>query len=128
MTIAIEAGLTQDPQFGVVQTFDANSATLGEIALVEQTMYFLEIWVAGKRPGSFSDFCCFRRRALVYRETGLDTTIVGPVDTTFRRRTNAAYNVTLAGVGDNLVVTVTGADGHDLDWSGYFRTTGFQFE
>lgn len=103
-----------------VATTDATPTTAATLALSDDTAYLLTVEIVGRRTDA-AGRCCYVRRALVYREAAGAATIQGMIDTPFTRESTAGYGATLTASGNNILVQVTGAAAHAINWQVTYR-------
>jgi hypothetical protein len=103
-----------------VSTTDATLTTLATIPLLDDTVYMLEVTVAGRRTDA-ADRASYVRRASVFREATGVATLNGFVTSGFTRESDSTWNVSLTVSGNNVLVQVTGAVGKDVNWKSSHR-------
>jgi hypothetical protein len=114
------AGSERVEKTGAVRTTNATPATLFNVALTDEYVYYLDVDViardeAGAGRGYFKSF------GMVYREGG--NAVLGDVSTTFYdRNINVAVQFTVSGT--SILVEVVGVAATDISWVGTLRYQG----
>jgi hypothetical protein len=101
-----------------VQTTNATVTALKTIALADNTVYTILVFVEARRT-DVAGRSGFYRRAVVFREAAGAATLVGTVDTIGADKTSGTItaSVDVVVTGDNLVVQVTGAAAQTINWA-----------
>lgn len=102
---------------GAVQTTDASTTTAISIALADTFIYFLEVTILARDTAGV-DRALYSKKALVYREGG-GATLEGAVQdlhADVETAGAAAWDADIAVAGNNVVVSVTGANATTINW------------
>ena len=100
---------------GTVTTTDATVTTLELIAIPDDTVVIIEVFISARRTDA-EDGASYIRRASVFREAAGSATIRGTVDTTFTRESSAPWNATITVSGNNALISVTGQAANTINW------------
>jgi len=98
-----------------VQTTDATLTTIATVPLADDTAYQLTAFITGRRTNA-AGRAVYRREAAVYREAAGSAVMEGPVGTPLSRESTGGYNATIEVSGNNALIRVQGAGGHDINW------------
>jgi hypothetical protein len=107
--------------FGMLTTADAAWHTIATIPVQNNTVLMLETTVVARRTNA-AGRGAYLRKAIVYREGGGAATIQGTVDSPLTRESAAAWDVTIAVSGSNVLVKVRGAAGQTVHWKSSYVT------
>ena len=99
-----------------LSTTDATVTTIATIPIPDDTAVWIEVDVIARRTNA-ADRGKWKRGALVYRESAGAATREGSVWTPLTIKSDAAWDVDIAVSGNNALIRVTGAAGHDLNWT-----------
>ena len=100
------------------QTTTATPKDVVTIALANNTVYMLQVWITARRTDAAAR-AAYIRNACVYREAAGIATIQGTVDTQFTRESPGAalWGATIGVSGNNVTITVTGATSETVNWT-----------
>lgn len=99
----------------VVTVVGAAVTSILSIALADNTNYYLTAAIVGRRTDA-ADRAAYEREICVFRQGGGGATLQGVVATPFTRELTAAWNATLAVVGNNVEVNVNGVAASTINW------------
>ena len=108
-----------------VATTDATVTTIATIPIPDDSSVLVDVWVEVFRTNS-ADQGVFRRRAGVFRRAAGAAALEGSVDTPLTRKSvsSPTWEVTIdVDGGNNARVRVTGAVGHNLNWTCQFTVS-----
>ena len=120
--LANSTGLVEE--INSIQTTDATPSTGITIGLEDDTTYTVEAF-ASCRDGAGTERASYIRVAQAHRESGGSATLTGVTDI-FTSETDAGFDFTLAGSGNNLVATCTGKAATTCSWSIHVKYLGSQ--
>lgn len=103
------------PTADTVTTADAALTTLSAIAIPDDTVVLLTVKVVGRRTNA-ADRAAYVRRFGVFRESAGSATLIGSVQTIFSRESDSSWACNVAVSGNDALVRVQGAVGHDVNW------------
>ena len=105
-----------------VSTTDATPTTIFTLAVTDQTSNYATVKIQ-MRQDTGANRAAFERKFMYYREGG-GATLSSKVHFTFTDKTFGGYNVTISPSGNNILVQVVGAIGHNLYWTGTVEYQG----
>ena len=112
MTAAQHAALEVENN---VSTTDATVTTLVTIPIPDDTVVWIEADVIARRTNA-ADRAKYKRGALIYREAAGVAVIEGSIWTPLTIESDASWECTITVSGNNALVRITGAGGHDINW------------
>lgn len=116
-TIGATTGHVERTAAAPLTTTDATVTTLLSATLTDARVYWVRVWVAGRKDAT--DHGVWARYAVAYREGG-GATLEGAVVDHLTRETAgaAAWDVTIDTSGNDIRVRVTGAAATTIKWTG----------
>jgi hypothetical protein len=102
-------------EINTLSTNDGSVQTIATIPVPDNTVYFVDVWIIGRRTNA-ADRAGYRKRAVVYREAAGSATLQGGFDSPFTRESAGGWNASVSVSGNNFLVTVKGLVGHNVNW------------
>lgn len=99
-----------------LQTTDNTVQNISTVALADDTVYFVEAKIIGRRSAGGEGRVINVIRCAVYRAAGGAATLQGTVQQDFNKETAGGFDTDFAVSGNNLLVTVKGITGQTIDW------------
>ena len=104
---------------GYVTTADATVTTIATIAIPASTTVMIELHVAARRTGGSAgvaeDGAGYVQQA-TYKNVAGTATLIGSVNADYTAESQAAWDVTFAVSGSNVLIRVTGAANNNISW------------
>src|SRR3990167_94340 len=104
---------------GYVTTTDATVTTVATIAIPASTTVVIELHVAARRTGGSAgvaeDGAGYVQQA-TYKNVAGTATLIGSVNVDYTAESQAAWDVTFAVSGSNVLIRVTGAVNNNISW------------
>lgn len=109
-------GATQD-YYSQLTTTDATQQNLVALG-IDSSVYFVNATILGKKlagNGSNTIGCVYQIKAAIQR-VGASSSLIGTIDTSFVRKTDANWNATLVNVGSGFQIKVIGVANTTITW------------
>lgn len=104
---------------GYVATTNATITTIATISIPSSTTVTIEIHVSARRTGGIAgaaeDGAGYVQQA-TYKNVAGTATLIGSVNADFTAESQAAWDVTFAVSGANVLIRVTGAADNNISW------------
>jgi hypothetical protein len=98
-----------------LQTTDGASTLAASITLADPETVMVDVLVTARRTDAGTDHAAYQRKAAAYRN-GAGAVLIGAVDASLTRETDASWDVTITVSGNDLQVNVQGAAGQTIEW------------